>query len=46
MNNQILIIYENEILYDILYEIAEQIKFSILKLNKKNLSNINSFIQK
>ena len=43
MNNQILIIYENEILYDILYEIAEQIKFSILKLNKKNLSNINSF---
>ena len=43
MNNQILIIYENEILYDILYEIADEINFSILKLNKKNLSNLNSF---
>ena len=43
MNNQNLIIYENEILYDVLYEIADQIKFSVLKLNKKNISNLNKF---
>ena len=35
MNNQNLIIYENEVLYDVLYEIADQLQFSIVKLNKK-----------
>jgi len=37
MNNQSLIIYESNILYDIFHEIADQVQFSIIKLNKKEL---------
>jgi hypothetical protein len=43
MNNQNLIIYENEVLYDVLYEIADQLQFSIIKLNKKDLVKLNIF---
>ena len=43
MNNQNLIIYENETLYDVLYEISDQLQFSILKLNKKDLIKLNTF---
>ena len=43
MNNQNLIIYENEILYDVLYEISDQLQFSIIKLNKKDLIKLNTF---
>ena len=43
MNNQNLIIYENKILYEVLYEIADQIKFSVLEFNKNNISNLNKF---
>ena len=43
MNNQNLIIYENESLYDVLYEISDQLQFSILKLNKKDLIKLNTF---
>ena len=43
MNNQNLIIYENEVLYDVLYEIADQLQFSIIKLNKKDLIKLNTF---
>jgi hypothetical protein len=43
MNNQNLIIYENELLYDVLYEIADQLQFSIIKLNKKDLVKLNIF---
>ena len=43
MNNQNLIIYENEVLYDVLYEIADQLQFSIVKLNKKDLVKLNIF---
>jgi hypothetical protein len=43
MNNQNLIIYENEVLYDVLNEIADQLQFSIIKLNKKDLVKLNIF---
>jgi hypothetical protein len=43
MNNQNLIIYENDILYDVFYEIADQLQFSIIKLNKKDLIKFNTF---
>ena len=43
MNSQNLIIFENEVLYDILNEIADQLQFSIVKLNKKNLIKLNTF---
>ena len=43
MNSQNLIIYDNEVLYDILYEIADQFRFSIIKLNKKDLVKLNTF---
>lgn len=43
MNNQNLIIYENEVLYDVLHEIADQLQFSIIKLNKKDLVKLNIF---
>ena len=43
MNNQNLIIYENEKLYDVLYEIADQLQFSIIKLNKKDLIQLSTF---
>ena len=43
MNNQNLIIYENETLYDVLYEISDQLQFFILKLNKKDLIKLNTF---
>ena len=43
MNNQNLIIYENEVLYDVLYEIADQLQFSIIKLNKKDLIQLSKF---
>ena len=37
MNSQNLIIFENEVLYDVLNEIADQLQFSIIKLKKKDL---------
>ena len=43
MNNQNLIIYENETLYDVLYEISDQLQLSIIKLNKKDLIKLNTF---
>jgi len=43
MNNQNLIIYENQILYDVLNEISDQLQFSIIKLNKKDLIKLNTF---
>jgi len=43
MNTQNLIIYENEVLYDVLHEIADQLQFSIIKLNKKDLVKLNTF---
>ena len=42
MNNQNLIIYENVILYDVLYEIREYLQFSIIKLTKKELSKLDN----
>ena len=41
MNNQNLIIYENVILYDILYEIREHLQFSIIKLTKIELTKLD-----
>ena len=41
MNNQSLIIYDNKILYDIFYEIQDQLQFSIIKLTKKELTKLN-----
>jgi len=43
MNNQNLIIYENETLYDILREISDLLQFSIIKFNKKDLIKLNTF---
>ena len=37
MNNKLLFIHKNSPLYSILHEIKNEIKFSIFKLNKKNL---------
>ena len=41
MNNSSLIIYENNILYEILLEIAEQLEFSIIKFTKKDLIKLD-----
>ena len=43
MNNPSLIIYENNILYEILLEIAEQLEFSIIKFTKKDLIKLDQF---
>ena len=43
MNNQNLLIYENETLYDILSEISDLLQFSIIKFNKKDLIKLNTF---
>jgi len=43
MNNPSLIIYENTFLYEILYEIEEQLQFSIIQLVKKDLIKLNKF---
>ena len=43
MNNSSLIIYENNILYEILYEIKEQLRYSIIKLAKKDLIKLDEF---
>jgi len=44
MNNKYLMIYENNILFNILFEIENEIKFSIIAINKKNLSKLDEFI--
>jgi len=41
MNNQSLIIYENEVLFEVLNEIRDQFNFSIIKSNKKHLSKLD-----
>jgi len=41
MNDQNIVVYENDTLYEILIEIADQFKFSIIKLNKKEISKSN-----
>ena len=41
MNKQYLVIHENIILYEILIEIRDQFKFSILKLNKQEIVKSN-----
>ena len=41
MNNQSLIIYDNKILYDIFYEIQDQLQFSIIYLTKKELTKLD-----
>jgi len=41
MNKQYLVIYDNIILYEILIEIRDQFKFSILKLNKQEIIKSN-----
>ena len=44
MNNPSLIIYENTFLYEILYEIEEQLQFSIIQLVKKDLIKLSYLI--
>ena len=41
MNFKTLIIYEADILFEILDEIKEKLNFSIIKTDEKNLSKIN-----
>ena len=41
MNSRILIIYEYQILYQILNEISESLNFEIIQSNKKNLKEFN-----
>jgi len=43
MNNQSLIIYESNLLYDIFNELADHLPFSIIKLTKKELVKLNRF---
>ena len=44
MNNQNLIIYECDGLYNILFEIRNYINFNLQKASKNDISNINSQI--
>ena len=41
MNSRILIIYEYQILYQILNEISESLNFEIAQSNSKNLKELN-----
>ena len=41
MNNQSLIIYDNKNLYNIFYEIQDQLEFKIIELSKKELTKLN-----
>ena len=41
MNNQNLIIYDFEILYEILYEIKENLNFELLNVNNEKFSQIS-----
>ena len=43
MNNQSLIIYESNLLYDIFNELADHLPFSIIQLTKKELLKLNRF---
>ena len=45
MNSRILIIYEYQILYQILNEISESLNFEIIQSNEKDLKELN-LIQK
>ena len=45
MNNHNLVIYEFDELYKILEEIKKDINFNFEKLNKQQLSNLNSKIK-
>jgi len=41
MNNQNLLIYESDDLYDILKELAENLNFKVIKIKKEEFSNID-----
>ncbi len=41
MNNQNLLIYESDKLYDILNELAENLNFKVIKIKKNDFSNID-----
>ena len=46
MKNQNLLIYDYDILYDILNELKDKLPFNIIKLTKKNLNKLNEFQHK
>lgn len=46
MKNQNLLIYDYDILYDILNELKDKLPFYIIKLTKKNLNKLNEFQHK
>ena len=41
MNNQNLLIYESQILYEILIELADHLNFKVVNISKKELNNSN-----
>ena len=41
MNNQNLLIYESDEFFNILNELSENLNFKVIKISKKEFSNIN-----
>ena len=41
MNNQNLLIYESQILYEILIELSDHCNFKVVNISKKELNNSN-----
>ena len=41
MNNQTLVIYDFDIMYDILMEIEDQLTFNLINISKNNLKDFN-----
>ena len=41
MNNQNLLIYESQILYEILIELSDHLNFKVVNISKKELNNSN-----
>ena len=46
MNSRILIIYEYQILYQVLNEISERLNFEIIQCNKKDFKEFNYDLKK
>ena len=46
MNNQNLVIYDFQIIFEILYEIENKLNFKILNIDKENLKDLSYFKDK
>ena len=46
MNNQNLLIYESQILYEILIELSDHLNFKVVNISKKELNNLRHYFSR